>query len=593
MRPTLLVLALAIGIASPLCADEPELRPVELTIQAQAIESPVLKYRLIPTEAELKPGNAVPILLRLPWEESEYFSKVVPTLAAWDSRTPADPEWKKFPGTLPDAFYLEMKRAAFRRDATWEYPIGEQPGYLIYLPDLNGLRHLLGFGLSAKVRYHLLQGELDQARECILVGLANARHMAATPFYVNQIVAGVTCNLMFDRTADLIAQPKSPNLYWALSTLPDSLLELRRSATFEANSFALSLPAANDLDRPRDRAEWKKMLTQLRNFLKEFDADTKDPTEADRAQFVRDARAELPQLLRLPAENIREMSDEEVMVRWYVRVRTNHDHRVAAVVCLQPREAWPRLQELQAEVQAVNKKQGAIIPLFNHTEVIVAGWSLERKIQALRIVEAVRHYLASHNGRFPDSLTDIKDLSIPLDPLTGAPFEWQVKNNVATLKAPTPPDNAVLSQLEQRRGIYVAYRLIVAITRIADAKANDDGENIQGSWKIESAQHTGRTAPVEEYKSITIVITANKLTWSVADKAIGEMTYKLDASKGWIDLTDVKSKAQHVSQGIYELKGDDLKICFPEASKERSTAFESKADGSPNDVYLVLKREKT
>jgi hypothetical protein len=46
------------------------------------------------------------------------------------------------------------------------------------------------------------------------------------------------------------------------------------------------------------------------------------------------------------------------------------------------------------------------------------------------------------------------------------------------------------------------------------------------------------------------------------------------------------------SVGIYELKGDDLKICYPEAGNvERSTAFESKAD-SVNDIFIILKREK-
>ena len=68
-----------------------------------------------------------------------------------------------------------------------------------------------------------LTGELDTAREGILVGLANGRHLAQTPFYINQLVALSIHQVMLDRTAELISQPDSPNLYWALSTLPDSL----------------------------------------------------------------------------------------------------------------------------------------------------------------------------------------------------------------------------------------------------------------------------------------------------------------------------------------------------------------------------------
>ena len=138
--------------------------------------------------------------------------------------------------------------------------------------------------------------------------------------------------------------------------------------------------------------------------------------------------------------------------------------------------------------------------------------------------------------------------------------------------------------------------MLYAVTQGADttAKPNDDGEKIQGSWKIESAQDSGRAAPEAEYKYVTIVITADKLTLTAADKVIGEMTYSLDTAKGWIDLKDARrSKSEHVSLGIYKLEGDDLKICYPEASNDRSTAFESKGDKSPNDVFLVLKREKT
>src|SRR5262249_589805 len=162
-------------------------------------------------------GNAVPILLRLPWEQTPWMNTVYPTLQDWESRPLTAPEWEGSGGVLPEHFYLEMKRAAFRRDAAWEYPIGEtQTLYLILLPDIQGMRVFLGQGLSARIRYHLSRGEFEQARNGILVGLANGRHLAQTPFYINQLVALSIHRIMLDRCAELIAQPNSPNLYWAL-----------------------------------------------------------------------------------------------------------------------------------------------------------------------------------------------------------------------------------------------------------------------------------------------------------------------------------------------------------------------------------------
>lgn len=55
-------------------ADEP--KPIELQLSPRLIEKPALKYRLLPPENELKRGNAAPILLRLPWEQTQYMSQV-------------------------------------------------------------------------------------------------------------------------------------------------------------------------------------------------------------------------------------------------------------------------------------------------------------------------------------------------------------------------------------------------------------------------------------------------------------------------------------------------------------------------------------
>ena len=204
---------------------------VELTLHPQAIETPVLKYRLLPAEGELKPGNAATILRRLPWEQTHWMNETYPHLQDWVTRPLDAPEWADSLGVLPSNFYAEMKRAAFRRNAEWEYPLNEtQSPYMILLPDVQGLRSFLGFGLPGRIRYHLSRHELENAREGILVGLANVRHVAQTPFFVNQLVATTIEQNLLDQAALLIAQPQSPNLYWALSTLPDSLIQLDRAS---------------------------------------------------------------------------------------------------------------------------------------------------------------------------------------------------------------------------------------------------------------------------------------------------------------------------------------------------------------------------
>lgn len=456
-------------LACPLRADEPE--PIELTIHPRAIETPVLKYRLFPAEAETKAGNAVPILLRLPWEQTHWMNQVFPTLQQWETRPLDAPEWAKSNGVLPEGFFSEMKRAAFRREATWEYPLGETPSpYFILLPDVQVLRVFLGSGLAARIRYHISRGELPQAREGILVGLANARHLAQTPFYVAQLVAARVHRSMLDRTTELIAQPNSPNLYWALSTLPDSLIELGRAAGLEGDMFALTFPAVNDLDRPRDSAQWKSMAVQIVALLEELDelpkkaqANNAEATRRIPTQWVSVARDELPTLLSLSAEKVAAMSDEEAGIRWYVHQRLLADQRLAAVMRLAPREAWPQLARRSDDARKMHEKAGTKESFSDPISVYVAIWSLNRKIQMLRIIEAVRHHLATHDGKLPASLDDIEDVPIPVDPLTDHPFEWRVfQNNAAILKAPPLPDSAIEPDSAGARANVLEYWLHVA-----------------------------------------------------------------------------------------------------------------------------------
>jgi uncharacterized protein (TIGR03067 family) len=72
---------------------------------------------------------------------------------------------------------------------------------------------------------------------------------------------------------------------------------------------------------------------------------------------------------------------------------------------------------------------------------------------------------------------------------------------------------------------------------------------------------------------------------------IPDCRYTLDATKSpkWITLHGEKNRE---SQGIYDLSGDDLKICLKtKASPQRPNAFESNRE-PPNNTLLVLKRKK-
>ena len=50
----------------------------------------------------------------------------------------------------------------------------------------------------------------------------------------------------------------------------------------------------------------------------------------------------------------------------------------------------------------------------------------------LRIVEALRLYTSSHEGKLPARLTDV-GVPMPVDPVTGKPFDYDAEGDTAAL----------------------------------------------------------------------------------------------------------------------------------------------------------------
>ena len=141
--------------------------------------------------------------------------------------------------------------------------------------------------------------------------------------------------------------------------------------------------------------------------------------------------------------------------------------------------------------------------------------------------------------------------------------------------------------------------LTAALVLAAPAPAVDnkkDTELIQGTWTVVSYEYDGRKKPDGEIKHVKIVIKDHMIT--IKRDGVEEMlTFKLDPAKKpkTIDMTARKTAADQQVPGIYELKENELKMCFVKGEKRngtgaRPTEFASKAD--TDSVLIILKREK-
>jgi uncharacterized protein (TIGR03067 family) len=130
--------------------------------------------------------------------------------------------------------------------------------------------------------------------------------------------------------------------------------------------------------------------------------------------------------------------------------------------------------------------------------------------------------------------------------------------------------------------------LIAAGTAPAD-DAKKDEEKMQGTWTVVSMEWSGNKESAEDVKEMKVTVKDNSITISNGRRD-ETTTFKLDPSKT-PKAFDFKDKDQKGGMGIYELDGDDLKLCFvTEEGKKRPTEFTSKRDSG--HTLIVLKRQK-
>ena len=133
------------------------------------------------------------------------------------------------------------------------------------------------------------------------------------------------------------------------------------------------------------------------------------------------------------------------------------------------------------------------------------------------------------------------------------------------------------------------HNLLFTMKRRATAKLREGMKQLQGTWKVISALSGGKEMPAGRRDNVQFVIAGNLLLILEPNGEIEVLSYNVDPSTmpPAIDLVE----DGRPGLGIYELKGDELRICFNDKREEnkRPTKFISE-EGKPFQRLLVLKR---
>lgn len=123
--------------------------------------------------------------------------------------------------------------------------------------------------------------------------------------------------------------------------------------------------------------------------------------------------------------------------------------------------------------------------------------------------------------------------------------------------------------------------------------AKKDVDQLQGMWQVVAIEHNGAKVEAKEAKQLKFIFTDKKLAVDRGSKEIHEALYKLNptAKPKTIDVSFVSGPDEGKTlQGIYELNGDSLKICWSEKGTKRPDKLATTPDSAR--TLHTLKRAK-
>jgi hypothetical protein len=445
-----------------------------LTVSAQKAPLPALRYRLLPQSMDLKDGNAVPIYLRLVHQQSD---------AAQEHWTEMPSQWNQRPvNKLPvsearkflqqHAYLLrQLEFGARRRTAEWDYTLDAGNPIGLLLPDMQSMRSYVPM-LILQARVALAEGDFPLAAHHLETGFAFARHIAQGPTLIHRMVAMAVASQLHNVVADFIELPGAPNLYWALTALPQPLIDLRSAEEWEYRMVEMQIPELGDLERARTPEQWDSALRRVRTELQQLAGLaeegpatgsgktatyfpmgwTPEQPAAQSSELVA-ARQFLTQRGGFPAEKVEAMSPAEVLLRYIMGgYAEDRDANYSAAWLPYP-QAFPRLTTAHQRLRGLPASESHVLAriiLPALSKVLSTQARVERSLAALRVIEALRQYAAAHDGQLPGQLTDVTELPLPDDPGTGHPFEYRREGDTARLVSQIPGDPQPSSGLRYR-----------------------------------------------------------------------------------------------------------------------------------------------
>jgi hypothetical protein len=445
---------IALAAAVPAMAQSAE-KPVRLAIHPAAAAIPALRYQLLPQVEDLSPGNRALLYYRSFSPEWEAWRRQQGLLDQLDRALHAplnELPRKELDWVLQSNQFREVDLAARREYIDWELTSRvRSEGIGMLLPDMQSLR-LTANMLALRARLEIADQHYDKALYTLQTGYALGQDLGDAPLLISALVGVAICTQMSKQVEELIQAPGSPNLYWALTALPRPMVSLRKPLQGERMIVYTELPDLREIETTRFSSQQQQALVEhVLRLVAIMRDDRPVPSGANwegRLELTALVAKLYPEAKRaLVAQRRKPLDVEGLPALQVVLIHALHQYQrlqddLFKCFNLPYWQALPELAKADQQITAAKCRLEAE-PLLGFlptiSKVYTTTTRLDRRIAALRCVEAIRLYAAAHDGKLPAALSDITEVPVPIDPMTGNRFAYKVDGNKASLSAAAPP----------------------------------------------------------------------------------------------------------------------------------------------------------
>jgi hypothetical protein len=440
MRLRLLVLLGLALCASASAAQEPG--PKRLGLSPAAEPSPALRHTLLPEPPDMEHGNAAVgyctaalLAAEVPEGPAVTLMNLLSTPLAEMDLGQAREALEPFEDVIR---YTAI--AARQHPVDWDLPLPE--GYAMKIPALAHLR-MIGRAIALKARVEIAEGRFEEALDTLATGTALARDLGKAPTLIHGLVGIAVGSMMLDTVEDFVSQPGSPNLYWALAMLPDPPVSMARGLATERYSLVFWRPVLGDPLKANLTPEgWAELFADALGVAEGVRGGRSSgvhPAVGIALATYPDARRHLVEERGLSPEEVERMPVLQAVAVYlmdgYRRIADEGYKWFYVDYATFCRQRAP----MEDALRAASKDKGSLLPklLLPALERAYAQQMLlPRRVDALRVVEALRMHAATHGGSLPASLADVTIVPVPSDIVTGGPFGYERTGTVARLTAP-------------------------------------------------------------------------------------------------------------------------------------------------------------